>query len=588
MKARPMDTAGGTPGPAGRSDHASFSGPSSRTTAETRREAGAPLSGALGAALLAAAALLLAPGDARAAKECGNAPANVHLTCSAASYPDGIFYGGSDTGNWLGGYNTITIAGSSTATTTITAKGSTGSMDPTQAAGVYLRAGVGVPWVSLIMGGETDGTAHAVNVVQGTNTNNAADRNNGVYIQVGYQQTGAATVDLKSGVTIGSAATPMKQNGVFLRFDGDGANWGIGRITFTSAATIFAAKRGILVGRNRSNTAEATTITNSGAIRSGEEGIYLYYAPVNSPYPGAPVNTYTGGATITNSGAITVSGADKYGIVMDYRGRGAIEIDNSGAIAAAAGSGILLAANGDLVSDATLTNSGDISVATLGLYLEKRNGSGTVTLTNSGDVRVTAAAAARVGHAIYVTEGATGTGAFTISNSGVLRSKNHALYAQMGAANTADLEFTNSGAVTSENGDGIRLERGAEGDVTFVNGGTSTTSGNVSGRWHGIYIGKAARLDFDQTAGTISGPDGRLRRGHPIPHDGRHAQHGRRGSRARDRHRLDGRNHRTRDGDERRGPLPGGERRAGACLRSGGGRREGRGGDGPLGLGRGH
>ena len=221
-----MDTAGRTPGPAGRSDHASFSGPSSRTTAETRREAGAPLSGALGAALLAAAALLLAPGDARAAKECGNAPANVHLTCSAASYPDGIFYGGSDTGNWLGGYNTITIAGSSTATTTITAKGSTGSMDPTQAAGVYLRAGVGVPWVSLIMGGETDGTAHAVNVVQGTNTNNAADRNNGVYIQVGYQQTGAATVDLKSGVTIGSAATPMKQNGVFLRFDGDGANWG--------------------------------------------------------------------------------------------------------------------------------------------------------------------------------------------------------------------------------------------------------------------------------------------------------------------------------------------------------------------------
>ena len=203
-----------------------------------------------------------------------------------------------------------------------------------------------------------------------------------------------------------------------------------------------------------------------------------------------------------------MSGADKYGIVMDYRGRGAIEIDNSGAIAAATGSGILLAANGDLVGAATLTNSGKIDAATLGLYIEKRNGSGTVTLTNSGDVTVTADAAARVGHAIYVTEGATGTGAFTISNSGVLDSKNHALFVKMGAANTGDLEFTNSGAVTSENGDGIRLERGAEGDVTFVNGGTSTTSGNVSGKGHGIYIGKAARIDVDQTAGTISGRTG--------------------------------------------------------------------------------
>ena len=311
--------------------------------------AGAFVSGALGAALLAAAALLLAPGEARAVRECGAAPANAALNCPVthAGYSDGIFYGGTDSAHWLGGYNAVTIAGSSTATTTITA----GSPE---AVGVYLRGGLGVPWVNLTMGGETDGTAHVVNILQGTNTETAADRNNGVYLLVGYQRTGSATVDLKSGVTIGSAATPMKQNGVFLRFDGDGANWGIGAITLTSAATIFAAKRGILVGRNISNTAAATTITNNGAISSGEEGIYLYYDPVRAPYSGAPVNDYTGGATITNSGAITVSGADKYGIVMDYRGRGVIEIDNSGDIDAAAGSGILLAANGDLVGAATL------------------------------------------------------------------------------------------------------------------------------------------------------------------------------------------------------------------------------------------
>ena len=72
----------------------------------------------------------------------------------------------------------------------------------------------------------------------------------------------------------------------------------------------------------------------------------------------------------------------------------------------------------------------------------------------------------------------------------------------MGAANTGDLELTNSAAVASEDGDGIRLERGVEGDVTVDN------SASVSGRWHGVYVGEAARIDFDHSAGTIAGRTG--------------------------------------------------------------------------------
>ncbi len=499
-----------SPEAAGRSGRASFSGPSSRT----HDAAGAFVSGALGAALLAAAALLLAPGEARAIQECGAASLNAVVTCSGASYPDGIFYGGVDTGRWLQGNNRINVPGSAGATTTITA---TTDGTSTQSVGVYGRGGTGSnDWAHIIIGGETDGTPHVVNIVQGTSTNTDTDRNNGVYFRTDVQSvnnSAATTIELRRGVTIGSATDPMKQNGLWVVLGGSGGR-GSGPATITSAAPIFAAKRGILFARNVSNITGATTITNNGAISSGEEGIYLWYSRVVAPWVSAPLstlNTFTGGATITNTGDIAVSGADKYGIVMNYRGIGAAEVDNEGDIDAPLGSGIhLVHANGDsrLTNNgaATLTNRGAVSAATLGLRLEKHSGAGATTLTNSGDVTVTADAAAGAGHAIWLTE--SGSGAVTITNSGDLRSKNHALYAVMGAAKTAALALTNSGAVASEDGDGIRLERGAEGDVTFANGGTSTTSGDVSGRWHGVYVGKAARIDFDQTAGTISGRTG--------------------------------------------------------------------------------
>ncbi len=474
----------------------------------------ARLSGLLGAALLAAAALLLAPGDARAIQECGAASLNAVVTCSGASYPDGIFYGGVDTGRWLQGNNRINVPGSAGATTTITA---TTDGTSTQSVGVYARGGTGSnDWAHIIIGGETDGTPHVVNIVQGTSTNTDTDRNNGVYFRTDVQSvnnSAATTIELRRGVTIGSATDPMKQNGLWAVLGGSGGR-GSGPATITSAAPIFAAKRGILFARNVSNITGATTITNNGDISSGEEGIYLWYSRVVAPWVSAPLstlNTFTGGATITNTGAIAVSGADKYGIVMNYRGIGAAEVDNEGDIDAPLGSGIhLVHANGDsrLTNNgaATLTNRGDVSAATLGLRLEKHSGAGATTLTNSGDVTVTADAAAGAGHAIWLTE--NGSGAVTITNSGDLSSKNHALYAVMGAAKTAALAFTNSGAVASEDGDGIRLERGAEGDVTFANGGTSTTSGDVSGRWHGVYVGKAARIDYDQTTGRISGRTG--------------------------------------------------------------------------------
>ena len=508
MKARPPGSGGREARPR-RPQGASFSGPSSRTKAGEAVGAGAFVSGALGAALLAAAALLFAPGDARALSECGSA-INLPITCTDTSYPDGIFYGTSDDDHQPRGNGPINVAGSSTATTTITSTSrmvvSGGTTTTSPSVGLYVYGHQGsFQWNDVNVGvtvdsmGEMTDAGHVVNIVQGTSTNNAADRNNGIYFQH-RNQMGDSTVRVGRGVTIGSETTPMRQNGIFYHPRGT-STWGAAKATLISAATIFAAKQGIRVFRNPSNVyhptyrrTSHTTITNSGAIRSGEEGIYLYF---ERPAGGA---VHLGDATITNTGAITVTGA-RYGIFMDYRGYGATEIDNAGTIAAATGSGIHLAHNNN--GTVTLTNSGDVDAATVGLRLGKYNGAGTVTFTNSGRVTVTADAAAGVGHALWLWEGDLATGGpATITNRGVLSSENHALFAEISPANAAALTLTNEAAIASADGDGIRLARGVEGDVTVTN------SADVSGRWHGVYVGKAARIDFDQTAGTISGRTG--------------------------------------------------------------------------------
>ena len=466
-----------------------------------------PVSGALGAALLAAG-LLLAPGEARALIECGPAGSNT-LTCSGATYNDGIYY--PDSAKLAGTNPTVNIPGRSAGSTTITAGSS-------QAVGIHVESQA-THGFTVNVGGSTGGTAHVVNIVQGTNTNTDANRNNGVYLR---QQSNnrTTTLDVRSGVTIGSSTTPMKQNGIFVDLRPTAASLGVGATagTITSAATIYAARQGIRVGRTVGGTNDATTVTNTGAIFSGVNNAGATGTYVDRPH-GIHVlhggTQMTGSLTVTNSGDITVGGAYT-GILMNYWGAGALSLDNSGDITAATGQtakqGIQFNYkywDNQSAQTITLTNSGAITAADFGIRLAKVSG-GAVELTNSGAVTATADAAQHTGHAIHLAEGVTfgsgrtyaaNSGAVTVDNSGVLRSKNHALYVYLATADD-DVELENSGAVTSEDGDGIRIERAVEGDVAVEN------SANVSGKWHGVYVGKAARVDFDQTGGTISGRTG--------------------------------------------------------------------------------
>ena len=500
-KARLLRSGGRNTRPAGRPCRASFSGPSPRTKAEGAAGTGPFVSGAPGAAALAllAAALLLAPGEARAGAECG-AGNGLTLNCPVRDFTNGIVYGVAGDGNNLSGTGltqTLNLLGSATRPITITA-GALGVAFGGQKTGSNALV--------LNIGDATGGTAHVINIVQGTNSHTGADRNNGIYLWQSTNNPGArAEVHVRAGVTIGTMATPMKGHGIFLEPRASSTSMGRGSAgtTLTSAATIYAAKQGIRVYRTEGGTNDDTAITNTGAIYSGVGNPSATGGNYRDDRPHG-ILAFVGGTQLTgslivdNDGDITLGGAYT-GILMNYWGAGAMSLDNSGNIGAVAGQtakeGIRF--NFDYWTNqsaqaVTLTNSGAITASDFGIRLKKLSG-GAVELTNSGAITVTGDAAQHMGHAIYLAEGVTfgegrtyaaNSGDVTIDNSGALRSKNHALYAYRPTTTTGnvadDFELTNSGAITSEEGDGIRIERpGGTGDMTVDNSGAITAGVNA-------------------------------------------------------------------------------------------------------------
>ena len=344
--------------------------------------AGAPVSGALGAALLAAAALLLAPGEARAYSECGSGLNAAVVTCGNAEYADGILYSGAAPLSNSGG-TTVNVPGSPTATTTITAAG--------QGAGIGLYT-TNADALTLNVGGETNGVAHVVNIRQGTNSYGDDVEvqdvflNSGIYMLDRNNSEPNVYLDVKAGVTIGTADAPMRQHGIFINHDAGTPTQGrgAGGAEITNRAPIYAARQGIRFFRAH-GTHEDTTITNYGAIHAGvgratdttadvAGGVELYRNRPNGIFVhytgGRPLDTNamaqdSGDVKIDNRGDITLSG-DYVGIYLNHWGSGAAEIDNSGDIDAKGGQGIRFAYNNwanSHTNAVTLTNSGEIKAA---------------------------------------------------------------------------------------------------------------------------------------------------------------------------------------------------------------------------------
>ena len=521
--------------------------------------------GVAATALAFLAALLLAPGEARAADECGAISSTARtVTCSATTYADGIIYQNAAPG--ANNVATVVVPGGSTAWMVTSGAGATRASN-----GITLDSDGAAGGGLALTVGSTGG--NVVNIRQrASNANSGTEENNGILII--QERTGASTTTatVHAGVTIGqpvgTGTGRMNRHGILARVTA-----GSGAATFTNHAAIHSTLEGISVLRtSNAGTTAATTIDNHGAINSGAEGIYLNYLAATS-------NAHTGGATINNHGAITTSGAGQNGILMEYKNRGAAEITNSGAITATQSNsnGILLQHTG-AAGGATVTNSGDItshapaisilttvktaagsnagaSVIHSGGDIDVSHQAGILvtvgeegeTIANAGDAEITVrggsveardeALFARNRQAgnvvIKVSEGVTLTsraeegiigdlpasnekGGVTITNAAAITAaKVGILVRRTAPANAGIISITNRGAIKRTGDgvdfDGIRVEDDkGKGHVTVTNSGDIGEVGAMAMYRHGIQVqktGSSGDLSVTTTGGSITAKD---------------------------------------------------------------------------------
>ena len=452
------------------------------------RAGGGGIAAAAPAAMAFLAALLLAPGEARAADECGGTITSTNLIreCTAAhgggtgTFATGIIYQGNGVNPGATGVADLRVPGGATAWT-ITSGDATGF--PGSGIALDSRDGdIAGGGLALTVGGT--GNANNVNIRQHSiRVNDGSNNNNGIVVNNQFTGASTTTVMVHDGVTIGqpagTGAGRMKRNGIRARI------WlGTGAATITSAATIHSTFEGIDVLRGDSaDTTAVTTITNSGAISAGTRGIYLRYLAGDTTGGGGNTAAVSAGdAKITNSGDITKhTGTGTQGAIeLDYdRGHGDAEVDNSGRIIAATGAGV---------------------TGGYGIYLNYRNragtASGTATITNT-------AAVASKQHAIYLEN--AGGGASTITNSGALtaqNARNSGIYA-LHTGSAGAVSVTNSGAITST-ATGIEVWSRNK-NATGTNAGVSIThsAGAIDVSAGGGI--KAALGDSDDTAANNAG-----------------------------------------------------------------------------------
>ena len=432
MKARLPEAAGGRPGHAGRSGPgpASFSGPSSRMKTAG---AGTPVFGALAASLLAAAALLLAPGAAWA-QGCGGTTNAIStdsvLTCSDGSHSAVRFIGQ--------GSADITIIAPGGTATTISGTSATHSLSLTAASNAVTGN------YAIYLGARPSSNPGATGAASLT----GAGR--GINIDM-VGSSGSATVEVGSGGTIGSSTDSIDQHGIRVRGGGGGS--GTANVTITNAGTIYATYEGIDAARTGTGT---LTVTHTGAITStsttGSPGMLL-------------VTQDTGPMVVTTSGDVTATGSatTQRAISMRAEGNGAITLTATGGTITSSAQGIHIESRGTgaVTIQGTVANTGPtIAAGTHGIHVQKTStaASGNISITTTGG---------------SITAG-TGT-------------SHHGIHVQDHSGYTGNVTIDNAADITA-GGRGISVDRQGSGSISVtVAAGTTVTGGTA-----GVYVGGAA------------------------------------------------------------------------------------------------
>ena len=443
---------------------------------------------------LAFAAALLAPGAARALNECGATPTGGVFTCANQAYPSGIAY-------WFNQERAVTLDVVGGAATTITG-GSYGALAVRTESHATEVRNIGV----------TVGSEGAVVVRPGA----GSEASRGIRIQQRNGNGSTTTLDVRSGVTIGTA-TARVSGGIDVVVDGATA----GDASIANAATIYsyAASPGIS-GVNKGSG--GITVANSGNIDSPGKGIVAHVGayrdeanlgrdPLEQYVP--PTNAGLAKVSVTAGSIVSHTTAIE---AINYEA-GSVEISVSKGVTLTVetadpgshGIHAQLTDVGNTSGTIAVTNAGTIvrrpteksdEYHAYGIVVEyEAEPSGNTMIANSGDI-------------IGTTNGSFGTGInvdlgswrqdlsggrVTITNSGDIMVNRWGI--GFGNYYPTDLSITNSGDIGNAD---VRVAGGIEGtagrDITIIN------SGDIAAELYGINGSAGDKASITVTGGSIS------------------------------------------------------------------------------------
>ena len=441
---------------------------------------------------LAFAAALLAPGAARALNECGATPTGGVFTCANQAYPSGIAY-------WFNQERAVTLDVVGGAATTITG-GSYGAIAVRTESHATEARNIGV----------TVGSEGAVAIRRGVEPPVGGEQRRGIRIRQRNGNGSTTTLDVRSGVTIGTA-TARVRGGIDVVVDGATA----GDASITNAATIYSSSSSSISGVNTGSG--GITVANSGNIDSSGKGIVAHVGARrdrDDPYV-SPTNTglarvsVTAGSIMSDNTAIEAINYEAGSVEISVSKGVTLSVDPADS-SVSHGIHAVLADVGNTSGTITVANAGRIVGRMTrgadnidnesGIYVEYRDVlSGDATITNSGDI--VGAANGSFTNGILLDIGSwsqdNSGGRVTITNSGDIMVNRWGI--GFGNYYPTDLSITNSGDIGNAD---VRVAGGIEGtagrDITIIN------SGDIAAELYGINGSADDKASITVTGGSIS------------------------------------------------------------------------------------
>ena len=325
------------------------------------------------------------------------------------------------------------------------------------------------------------GSADIPTIVTVPSDSNLDTSDDAIRALVGFDGTAGITIDSSSGTLTGA------DHGIYAYSAGTGAS----AISITTASVTGTTGDGIYVGLGNAQTTGIFSVSASGPVSGGRNGISVRNAGSGgirilssnsvTGQGGHGIFAESAGGDISISGAHTVRGTGGNGILADSDG-GDISIQGvgvTGGVTGSTGRGIQADARGATVGTGGTINIGGITA--IGAVTSGSGSTGINALTDDGDSSITidASGGAVMGGSSGIFARNTGTGAsdISITSAAVTGMANNGIYARFtNAATTGDISVSASGAVIGGT-IGISVRNAGSGAISITSSNSVTGDG---------------------------------------------------------------------------------------------------------------